>query len=175
MATKFGFTAVCFAFMVWPVSTTALDRVFEKPQEFVSRHFSHSPPPSSFIYPDAGLRKQIRAILHHDYSKFRIRYWAKDGLTVWLLEEIGKELPITLGFAVNDGRLMTVRVLIFRENRGWEIKYDSFTKQFVGAKLTKSHKLGRNIDGITGATMSVRATVRLARLALLLDQAISGP
>jgi hypothetical protein len=31
------------------------------------------------------------------------------------------------------------------------------------------HELDRNIDGISGATLSVRALTRLARVALLLD------
>lgn len=175
MAKKLSLIAASFVFAVWSASAIALERVFENPQDFINRQFTDPAPQASFIYPDTELRKQIRAILNHDYSRFRIRYWDKGATTVWLLEEIGKELPITVGFAVNNDRLITMKVLIFRESRGWEIKYDSFTRQFIGAKLTKSHKLDRKIDGITGATLSTQAAVKLVRLALLLNGSITKP
>ena len=159
----------------WTVPVTAIDRIFENPKAFISRHFAGEPPQATFLYPDVALRKQIKAVLGHDYSRFRIRYWTQAATSVWLLEEIGKELPITVGFAVNHNRLMTTKVLIFRESRGWEVKYDSFAKQFVDARLTASHQLDRKIDGITGATLSVRAVIKLARLALLLDQSVATP
>ena len=66
--------------------------------------------------------------------------------------------------------LVDVRVLIYRESRGWEVKYPAFTDQFRGARLTSDGKLDQSIDGISGATLSVHALTRLARLALLLDQ-----
>ena len=40
----------------------------------------------------------------------------------WILEEIGKSKPITMGFVVNAGAIEITRVLVFRESRGWEIQ-----------------------------------------------------
>ena len=48
----------------------------------------------------------------------------------------------------------------------------AFPAQFAGARLTSSQGLDRHIDGISGATLSVRALSRLARLALLLHRHI---
>ena len=63
-------------------------------------------------------------------------------------------------------------VLQFRESRGWEIRYPFFTQQFDGVRLDKNDKLNERIDGITGATLSVRAATRSANLALVLSEYI---
>ena len=86
-----------------------------------------------------------------------------------ILEEIGKDLPITVGLVINEGRLEKIKVLVFRESRGEEIRHSFFTDQFKGARLDDKGKLDRTIDGISGATLSVRAMKKLARLALYLD------
>ena len=44
-----------------------------------------------------------------------------------------------------------------------------FTRQFQGVSLTSNDKLSKKIDGITGATLSVWALQKVARLALIFD------
>jgi hypothetical protein len=70
---------------------------------------------------------------------------------------------------VDSGSIARIAVLIYRESHGWEVRYPFFTNQFKGATLAATHELDRRIDGISGATLSVRALTRLARVALLLD------
>ena len=65
--------------------------------------------------------------------------------------------------------LERIKVLEFRESRGWEVRHAFFTDQFRAARLTKDRNLDRDIDGISGATLSVRAMKKLAALALYLD------
>ena len=90
-------------------------------------------------------------------------------------DEIGKYRPITFMVAMGvDFRVRGAAVLVYRESRGWEVRHDFFTNQFNGARLTERGKLDRPIDGISGATLSVGALVRLARLALYLDDAVAG-
>ena len=67
-----------------------------------------------------------------------------------------------------------MKVLVFRESRGWEVRYPFFTEQFADASLKAETKLDRKIDGISGATLSVDALIKLARLALFLDQYIDN-
>ena len=150
----------------------AIESIYEAPDAFVSRHFDSEPPEPSMLYPDQTIKDSIKGILGHKYSKFRIRYWLKDNRSVWILEEIGKERPITSGFSIDADRIKEVKVLIFRESRGWEVRYDSFADQFTDAKLTGSLELDRNIDNISGATLSVRAVTKLARLALMLHKSV---
>ncbi len=146
--------------------------VYQEPDAFIAEVFTDNPPKAAVIWPDTELKAQIKDILGHDYKGLRIRYWKQDKRTAWVLDEIGKDKPITTGFVINNGRIELVRVLIFRESRGWEIRHAFFTDQFDKASLNKDRQLDRTIDNISGATLSVRAVTKLARVALLLDQAV---
>lgn len=118
----------------------------------------------------APLRAAIEKILGHAFEPRRVRYWAEGARTAWILDEIGKERPITIGVTVDGGKLETVRILEFRESRGSEVRYRFFTRQFENAGLGRDGHLDRRIDGITGATLSVAAVTRVARVALVLHQ-----
>ena len=148
--------------------------VYQEPDAFIAEVFSDKPPKAEVIWPDSGLKTEIKDILGHDYKGLRIRYWKQDKRTAWILDEIGKDKPITTGFVINNGRIERVRVLIFRESRGWEIRHAFFTDQFDKAALYNDTQLDRHIDNISGATLSVRAVTKLARVALLLDKAVNA-
>jgi hypothetical protein len=136
---------------------------------FVQNVFNPAPVPE-FLWLDGEMRKRVQAILEHDYPAARLRYWRMGNRTAWVLEEIGKEMPITVGISVQEDAVERVRVLVYRESRGWEVKSPAFTRQFDGARLAGEQRLDRSIDGISGATLSVRALTRLTRLALLLHR-----
>ena len=148
--------------------------VYQEPDAFIAEVFADKPPKAKVIWPDTGLKTQIKDILGHDYKGLRIRYWKQDKRTAWILDEIGKDKPITTGFVINNGRIERVRVLIFRESRGWEVRHAFFTDQFDKAALNNDMQLDRTIDNISGATLSVRAVTKLARVALLLDKAVNA-
>lgn len=156
-----------------PLPGRAADQVYQAPQAFVAEAFGGEVPPPERLWLTAEHKAKIRELLERDLGVLRVRYWARGARTVWILEEIGKDRPITTGLVVDGGALAEVRVLVFRESRGWEVKYPAFTDQFNGARLTDARRLDRRIDGISGATLSVRAVTKLARLALLLDEFVS--
>lgn len=143
---------------------------YQEPSEFIHGAFSGDVPKASKLWVKKDLKEKIREILGHDLNVLRIKYWRKDTRTAWILEEIGKERPITAGIVINDNRIESVNVLTFRESRGWEVRYPFFTDQFSDATLKENNLLDRHIDGISGATLSVKAMVKMARLALLLHQ-----
>ena len=143
------------------------DIVYQAPDRFVHEVFKHLPKPS-VIWLTPELQVQVQLVLGHPYRQARLRYWRVDDTFAWILDEIGKEYPITAGFVVRAGTLELARVLIYRESRGGEIQMPSFLKQFDGAKLDQHGQLSRRVDGITGATLSVDAMQRMAKLALLL-------
>ena len=134
--------------------------VYREPDAFVAE----------VLWLTKDLQTQAAAILGHPPAQLRQRYWSDSRKSVWILEEIGKEELITAGFVVVDGRIDHVRVLVYRESRGQEVRTPSFLKQFKDAKLTRGDRLDREIDGIAGATLSVGAMERMARLALFFDQ-----
>ena len=108
------------------------------------------------------------------YKLPETQFWLKDGKSAWILEEIGKFEPITAGFVIGkDNKLERVKVLIYRESHGWEVKHEFFTRQFKGAGLKREKKLDQRIDGISGATLSVNALKRLSALALMFHKEIT--
>ena len=167
---------ICHALLLLALlaSATARAAVYEHPDAFIARVFDGAPPVPSLLYPDQALKADIRAILGHRYPKFRIRYWLRGGRSAWILEEIGKEKPITVGLVIAAAGIEETKVLVYRESRGQEVRRSAFTRQFKGARLEAGKRLDRRIDGITGATLSVRALTRLARLALLLHDHVSN-
>lgn len=143
--------------------------VYQEPADFIDQAFSGAPPAPAALWVTPDRRAVMEEILGHPPGEMRLRYWRRNDRTAWIVEEIGKEKPITTGIVVEDGRIRQLKVLIFRESRGWEVRYDFFTDQFLDATATAGHRLDRDIDGISGATLSVRAITKLARLALYLD------
>lgn len=145
---------------------------YQTPEDFLNEVFAGNTPEPSVLWLTGEIRSTTTKILGHEPYQLRVRYWTQGLRSAWILEEIGKEQPITTGYVVEAGQIERVRVLIFRESRGWEVKYPFFTDQFMQIRLTPELKLDKQIDGVSGATLSVRALTNLARLALYLHQQI---
>ena len=143
---------------------------YQTSEEFLDDIFAGSPPAPGVVWMKGDVKDATADILGHAYPGIRVRYWGAGKRTAWILEEVGKTKPITVGLVVNNNSLESIRVLAFRESRGWEVRYPFFTKQFTGIGLTANKELDRHIDGISGATLSVRALKKLTRLALFLHQ-----
>lgn len=148
----------------------AAEKTYEKPSDFLKRHFGNVPA-TRVIELDRRQQGGLKAALGHAYPQTRIRYWKEGGKTAWILDEIGKTEPITTGFIIRNGAISEIKVLIYRESHGWEVSRPFFTRQFIGAKLAGG-RLERDIDGIVGATLSVRALTRLSAAALYLSQQV---
>lgn len=116
------------------------------------------------------LKQRAREILGHEYQGLRVRYWRSGERTAWILEEIGKKKPITMGIVIKAGTIRDIKILVYRESRGGEVHRESFRTQFRGLTLDEERRLSGDIDGITGATLSVDAVTRVSRLALTLHQ-----
>ncbi len=142
--------------------------------EYLRGAFPVELPAAQTLWVTGELREGVERTLGHDFHSLRVRYWRDGAKSAWVLDEIGKELPITIGITVSDGAIENVRVLEFRESRGWEVRYPFFTDQFVDARLGSDEDLNQRIDGITGATMSVGAVTRITRVALLLHEHVTN-
>ncbi|RMF14577.1 MAG: FMN-binding protein [Alphaproteobacteria bacterium] len=162
--------AVVMMTLLLPGSPPRADEVIEPPASFLTGAFDGSPPTPAILWLTPEIQQQVEAVLGHRLAGLRLRYWRKGERSVWILNEIGKEEPITAGFVVESGRIVRVSVLVYRESRGYEIRYPQFRGQFEGVGLDAQGRLDRPIDGIAGATLSVNAMIRMARTALLLDR-----
>ena len=147
--------------------------IYLEPELFLEQVFANITPKPDKIWITKKLKAEIYKILGHDIAVIRLRYWDDDSKRAWILEEIGRDKPITLGIVTSNAKIEQINVLIFRESRGWEIKYPFFTDQYKNSSLISGNQLDRKVDGISGATLSVNAVTKLARLALFLDAHIS--
>jgi len=145
------------------------DQVYLSPEAYVEQAFEHDTPSQEMLWPDTALRAELKQVLGHSPS-LRFRYWGGEGKTVWILDEVGKDRPITAGVTIDHGKIEDIKVLVFRESRGWEIKHNFFTRQFANLWLKADQQLSEPVDNITGATLSVNAMTRMARAALLMHQ-----
>jgi hypothetical protein len=155
-----------------PIVPPAFAQTFQEPDAFLAETFSQNVPTPQILDITSDMQREIGRILRHSYRAQRLRYWSDGARTVWILEEIGRYRPITVGFVVSGGAIDTIRVLIYRESHGWEVRHDFFTNQFKGLTLDEQSNLSGRIDGISGATLSVNALRNLARFALYLDRAV---
>lgn len=136
---------------------------------FLQRVFGAQQPVMGTLWLDQSRRGAIRELIGRDYAGARIRYWHEGSKTAWVLEEVGKVKPITVGIGIDKGAIVDLSILTFRESRGYEVRYPFFTEQFSGAALDEQQLLSQGVDNISGATLSVRAVKKTARLALWLD------
>ncbi len=149
----------------------------QKPTQFISDVFNGEIPKAQVLWLSKADKVVVADILQHKFNRLRVRYWQKvidnANNTVWILDEIGKEKPITIGVYIKNNQIINLKVLVYRESRGDEVRHQFFTKQFNFAQLTQKNTLDRHIDGITGATLSVRALTKVARLALWLAKKVN--
>lgn len=154
------------ALIAFPLSAEQYQSI----ESFLSEAFPEAVPPPKVLWLNKELRQTTADILQHKPGFLRTRYWQHAQRRVWILNEIGKTQPITVGVIIQDNRIETLRVLAFRESRGWEVKHDFFTDQFKQLHLVDDLRLNQRIDGISGATLSVKALTKIARLALYFNQ-----
>ncbi len=175
---RFGFHQawLILAFMLIGVSTGV--RADIAPDTFIAEAFEQQANTQAKKIWLIGDKKRVTTeILGHPYHFLRVGYWQNPHFPnrrVWILQEIGKERMIDVGIQIERHKIQKLRVLAFRESRGWEVKLPFFTKQFEGIGLTDSHDLSNRIDAITGATLSWRAVTKLARMALYLDKQVEA-
>ena len=166
--------AVLTGMLSFFVSAAHANEVYLTPENFVKQAFAGETPKPETIWITGALRAKVEAVLAHKTQVLRIRYWRQKRRTAWVLEEMGKEKNITVGIIVDQEKIELLKTLIYRESRGWEVREDFFTRQFIGRFLTDASQLDAPIDSISGATLSVQSVTKLGRLALLLDQTIQG-
>jgi hypothetical protein len=150
--------------------------VYQSGPDFIAEVFAPHQPEAGVLWFNDNIRQQAEKILGHRVLGLRVRYHHSAGKSAWILNEIGKEMPITIGVVIDQGKISSVKILAYRESRGGEVRYPAYMAQYQGATLTDRYKLDKSIDGITGATLSVWAVNKVAALALYYhSQVMSQP
>ncbi|MEK7280423.1 MAG: FMN-binding protein [Nitrospirota bacterium] len=161
--------------LIFGLATEVSAQVFLKPQEAIEKlmpeaetHVTDSKEPTP------ELKKRLEEALGRraEENKYLFIIGMKQGKpTAYavILNEIGKERPITFMIVINpDGRVRVVEVLVYRESQGSEIRDRRFMRQFEGKTIMSELRAGRDIDAITGATLSSRSATYAVKKALAL-------
>lgn len=138
------------------------------PEVFVETSLGRVPAEQQLLL-QGDADRAVRAAYGGRYPAASIPYWQSDGVRVWVLRARGKFGYIQAGFVVEGGRLVKSEVLSSKEKKGRVIKQERFLRQLAGIGLTGKGTLDRCVDGYSGATISVSAMEKMARLALTLD------
>jgi len=154
------------------LSSSLYAEEYQNAEEFLSQTFANSVPKPKVLWLKKDLKKVAAQILQHNPGFLRTRYWKTAEKSVWILNELGKTKPITVAVIIKDNKIELLKVLAFRESRGWEVKHDFFTDQFKQNSLNEELRLSSAIDGISGATLSVRALTKVAQLALFFNSQV---
>ena len=157
----------CMAFCLYNTISDA--KLAPEESDFINETFLEHDLKAKKLIIKGDLKKDIKLIMGKYYKKIIMKYWEREGKTLWILNSIGKYKPITAGFVVEKCSIKEAKVLIYREPIGYEIKYPNFLNKLVGLVIKENIKLDRNIDNISGATLSVNSMDRMARTALILD------
>lgn len=163
------FTCATLLTTLW-LGSAAQAEVYLSQEQFIARYFTATPSHGQ-LWLTQTVKAEAAPLLGREPAGLRVRYQrSTDGTrSAWVMNEIGKELPITIGVVVEGERIVAVEILAFRESRGWEVRFPAYTAQYRGAQL-RGKQLSQTIDGITGATLSVRAVNAVAKLALFYAQ-----
>ena len=100
----------------------AREQVYMRADDFVASAFPLRSPQAQALWITQELRRELAEQFGWQPG-LRVRYWRQGTRTAWILDEIGKDKPITAGILIDSGSIEDVQVLVFRESRGWEIRY----------------------------------------------------
>ena len=115
-------------------------------------------------------KSRLRFMFDHIYIWEITRSDTLIGIAI-LDNVLGKSLPITFLSCFNfDGKLIRAHIVKYREDYGYEVGNKRWLNQFIGLGVNSDFIIGKNIDGISGATISVNSVTRgINRSAIIVE------
>jgi len=150
--------------LAWPVAGAADSRPVQVASALAVRAEWFPAAGDWSAVPPAALAKAQRDLSRDPHvtlvaARFVVERLQQDGQTAGYFvtdQVIGKFEKIDYAVALAaDGSVRAVRVLKYRESHGHEVAEPGWLAQFAGRTAQDPLKAGRDIDGITGATLSV--------------------
>ena len=112
---------------------------------------------------DKQMKKQVENQVKQRFYRDKLYYWtiSQSDTTItyaFLDNVIGKSMPITFMVILNiDGDIINVNVIKYREAYGGEVGNKGWLRQFINLNNNSGYNIGKDIDGISGATISVKS------------------
>ena len=156
---------VFFGLVVWLSTLTAGLR--EKTESLIYDHYGDS---ISVLFKIIPIPAEIKSTAEKNarlrFMRNQIYIWEisrNDSLVgIAYLDNVkGKSQPITYAvFYDGLGTVVDSHIIKYREPIGGEISNQYWLKQFFGKSWESDYKIGTDIDGISGATISVNAVTQ---------------
>jgi electron transport complex protein RnfG len=98
-----------------------------------------------------------------------------DGYAV-IDDEMGQHMPITFATRLSPRAVVErLEIMVYRESRGDEVRDVRFRRQFEGKTAQDALRLNRDVDAVSGATISSASmAVGVHRAAVLVDELAVG-
>ncbi|MBC8256015.1 MAG: FMN-binding protein [Candidatus Marinimicrobia bacterium] len=115
---------------------------------------------------DSELKALVQNRVRQRFYRDELYYWTisnNDTTIAYALMDnvLGKSMPITFLILVDlDGKIMSTKVIKYREAYGGEVDNKNWLAQFTDFSDKSDYKVGKNIDGISGATISVNSLTK---------------
>jgi len=182
MARKWVFLVCLLSWLKIPLLTAAQEGIFLKEDEAPKAVF-----PDAMIFDRQVVRstEDLREKIRQRMGKTKTSLWEASYITyvarhgnrilgyAVIVEEIGKHRPITFVVGVgSDRKVRDVALMVYREAYGGEVKDQRFLRQYRGKNENDPMLPFRDIQNISGATMSVEAIGRGTKKALAIVDAI---
>ena len=112
---------------------------------------------------DAELEVLVQNKVKQRFYRDELYYWTisnNDTTIAYALMDnvLGKSMPITFLLILNnEGTILASKVIKYREAYGGEVGNKNWLAQFTNFTDTSQITVGKNIDGISGATISVNS------------------
>ena len=112
---------------------------------------------------DKQMKKEVENQVKQKFYRDKLYYWtiSQDDTTIayaFLDNVIGKSMPITFMVILNiDGDIINANVIKYREAYGGEVGNKGWLRQFINLNNNSGYNIGKDIDGISGATISVKS------------------
>jgi hypothetical protein len=161
-----------------PLLASAQEGIFLREEEAPKAVF---PEGTSFDRKMIRSTEELKEKIRQRMGKTKTSVWedsyvtfiAKKGETILgyavIVEEIGKHRPITFIVGVgNDRKIKDAALMVYREAYGGEVRDRRFLQQYKGKELKDPLLPYRDIQNISGATLSVEAIGRGSKKALAL-------
>ena len=112
---------------------------------------------------DKQIKKKVENHVKQKFYRDKLYYWtisqADSTIAYAFLDNvIGKSMPITFMVIVNiDGDIINANVIKYREAYGSEVGNKGWLQQFINFNNISTYNIDKDIDGISGATISVKS------------------
>lgn len=175
---KFFTIAVLLLGFVFPNSNRTLkDEAEEFLRSFYSNHCELRF--EKFVIP-ADVKNRVEKSagqrFHNDFVYVWKIFEGDKKISTAILDNVnGKSLPITFLVIIdNEGKVITSEIIKYRESYGGQVTEENWLKQFKGKDENSSFQIGKEINSISGATISVNSVTRGIKKIVLLYKEVKN-